>query len=400
MYRWLLVIWVFWLLSVPLQGVAEASCTVCHPEIAVEFKASVHADEVSCTDCHGGNPKATDLQAHDVNAGYIGKPSRASIPELCASCHADPVRMKPYGLPTDQLAQYRTSQHGQLLARGDTRAAVCTDCHATHRILQPLEPSSTVSRRNIATTCGRCHSAQKLMTAYNLPADQVEKYNLSVHSTALLVDEHPAAPTCATCHGTHGAVLPQAGEIDKVCGHCHTHSRKFFVAGPHGNAMKEGKISECVACHGYHDIAIPDATLFDTTCHVCHAPDSTASLTGQKLKTLLNRARESLEIATTDLQQAEKKFPRVRRYRARLQQARAYFIQALPEQHALGVERVENLTRNARSISDEVRATIHGIEEEKWLRYIGLTLVWLFILFGVVVLALYRQDIRRDRRRL
>jgi hypothetical protein len=400
MRRWLIMIWACWLLWTPTRGAGEESCMVCHRDITVEYEASVHADEFSCTACHGGNPQATDLrQAHAVDAGYIGTPDRASIPALCASCHADPNRMKPYGLPTDQYAQYQTSQHGRLLARGDTRAAVCTDCHATHRILSPLEPSSTVSRRNISATCGRCHSAQDMMAAYDLPADQAEKFQRGVHSTALLVEEHPVAPTCATCHGNHGAVLPQVGDIAKVCGHCHTQTRKYFAEGPHGRAMEKGEMSECITCHGYHDIAKPDAALFDTTCHVCHAQGSTALLTGEKIKTLLKRARESLTTATAELTRVEKSFPQARRYRSRLQQARAYFIQALPVQHALAVDRVEDLTRNARSIGEEVRAAIHGVEEERQLRYIGLTLVWIFILFTVVVLALYRRAVRRQRER-
>ncbi len=180
---------------------AEESCRTCHPDVKIDYESSIHAREFSCTVCHGGDPAVTSLEAHAASKGYIGKPKRTEIPALCASCHADPNRMKPFGLPTDQYAQYQTSQHGLLLAKGDAHVAVCTDCHGVHNILPRDEPNSPDAPRNIPTTCGRCHADHELMAAYNLPADQVDKVRGSVHGTALFVDEHPSAPTCTTCHG-------------------------------------------------------------------------------------------------------------------------------------------------------------------------------------------------------
>jgi hypothetical protein len=121
-------------------------------------------------------------------------------------------------------------------------------------------------------------------------------------------------------------------------------------------------------------------------------------LTAQKLKTILNRARESLEQVDSEMARVEKLFPKVGRYRSRLQQARAYYVEALPVQHALAVDRVEDLTRSARSIGEDVRATIHGVEEEKRLRYIGLALSWVCILFAVAVGHTYKREKQRQRR--
>ena len=42
--------------------------------------------------------------------------SRREIPSLCDGCHGDPGMMRPYNLPTDQHALYRTSQHGKAVA--------------------------------------------------------------------------------------------------------------------------------------------------------------------------------------------------------------------------------------------------------------------------------------------
>jgi Doubled CXXCH motif (Paired_CXXCH_1) len=385
-------------LSAASAAAAAESCVTCHPDVKAAYADSVHAKEFGCTGCHGGDPTVLDTSAHATAKGYIGKPARTAIPALCASCHADPNRMKPFGLPTDQYAQYQTSEHGLRLAKGDTRVAVCTDCHGTHRILRPAEPLSSVYRRNVPATCGRCHADKRLMAAYNLPADQLDKFRGSVHGVALFVDDHPSAPTCATCHGAHGASAPHVRSIQAVCGHCHARTREYFNAGPHRRAADAGKMSECISCHGYHDTAPPSRALFDTACGRCHPAGSSERRAAEKLKTLLSRTQESLDLARTDLAQTQVQFPTVARYRPRLQEARAYYLEALPVQHSLAVDRVDDLTRNARSIAEEVQAATLGVRQESRLRDLVLALAWLFILFTVAVAAAFARERRRRHR--
>ncbi|MFQ5665337.1 MAG: hypothetical protein ACE5I7_02785 [Candidatus Binatia bacterium] len=392
--------WIHFLAVVALLPCAsrqvEGACGTCHPGVKTDYRQSVHSEDFGCPVCHGGDPTAMTLEAHAVAKGYLGTPARQDIPRLCASCHADPTRMRPFGLPTDQYAQYQTSEHGRQLARGDTRVAVCTDCHGAHRILPPEEPTSPVARRNIAATCGHCHSDHALMAAYSLPADQVQQFCQSVHGVALLVEDHPSAPTCATCHGAHGAAAPQVGSIRRVCGHCHQRTREYFDESPHRKATDAGKMSECVSCHGYHDTAPPDLTLFDTACRKCHARGSAAFLTGQKLKTVLSRAREAIEAAAAELARVDRLFPTVVRYRPRLQQARASYLEALPVQHSLAMQRVDDLTRSARSTAEDVQASVHAAEQASQLRYIVLGGAWLFILFTAGVAYLYKRERSRD----
>ncbi|MBI4518510.1 MAG: hypothetical protein HY699_22155 [Deltaproteobacteria bacterium] len=376
---------------------APESCGTCHPNVKTEYGESVHAKEFGCTGCHGGDATIESEEAHAAAKGYLGKPSRQAVPALCATCHADPTRMKAFGLPTDQYAQYQTSGHGVRLAQGDARVAVCSDCHGSHRILAPQQPLSPVSRRNISATCGRCHSDQPLMAEYRLPADQVDKFRRSVHGVALFDEEHRSAPTCATCHGPHGAVAPQVGSIRAVCGHCHERTREYFNQGPHRQAADDGKMSECVSCHGYHDTAAPDRALFDTTCPSCHEPGSNGVLAAQKLKTLLTQAQDSVATAHAEIARAAETSPTVARYRPRLQQGWAHFMEALPLQHALAVERVDDLTRSARSIAEDVRAAVHGAEQQWQLRYVLLGLAWVFILFTAGVAYSRKKERQRVR---
>jgi hypothetical protein len=180
-----------------------------------------------------------------------------------------------------------------------------------------------------------------------------------------------------------------------VCGHCHARTREYFNEGPHRKAADEGQMSECVSCHGYHDTAHPDRTLFDTVCEGCHPAGSAAFATGQKLRTLLSRAYEALETCATETARAATLFPTVARYYPRLQQAKAHFREALPVQHSLAVDRVDDLTRSARSIAEDVRATVHGVEQESQLRYVVLGLAWVFILFTAGTAYLYKKERQR-----
>lgn len=377
----------------------QNSCLTCHSEIKVEYLESVHTGfGVTCVDCHGGDPTTLEIQkAHALEAFFRGTPQRTEIPELCASCHSDPVKMKPYGLRTGQYAEYQTSQHGKLLAQGDTRVAVCTDCHTAHRILPAWEPRSTVHADNIPSTCARCHSDTKLMEPYGIPTNQFEGFRQSVHGKALLEQGNMKAPSCATCHGTHGAAPPGVENVSKVCGACHSNERSYFNASPHKKPMDEQRISECASCHSNHQIEPTDRKLFDTVCTHCHSAGSSEQLVGQKIKTLLVAADESLREATQLLEQAQQKAVDVSAYRSRLIEAQSYFLQALPVQHSLDIVHIEELTRRAKSIADDVRGGLHSLQGVFTIRLLGLTLVWIFLLLLIVVILLVLRERRGER---
>lgn len=384
-----------------LGGISQEqnSCLVCHSEIKVEYLESIHAAfNVTCVACHGGDPTTLETEkAHALEAFFRGTPQRPEIPELCASCHSDPVRMKPYGLRTDQYSEYQTSQHGKLLAQGDTRVAVCSDCHTAHKILPAWEPRSTVHPENIPSTCAHCHADKKLMEPYGIPTDQFEGFRQGVHGQALLEQGNTKAPSCATCHGTHGATPPGVADVSKVCGTCHSNERAYFDASPHKKPMDEARISECASCHSNHQIEPADRKLFDRICTSCHGSNSKEQLVGQKLKTLLAGAYEALEEATQLFERAQQRAIDVSPYRSRLIEARSYFLQALPVQHSLDVAHIEELTRRAKSIADDIRGGIHSLQGAVTIRVLGLSLVWVFLLLLIIVIYLVLRERRGER---
>lgn len=278
----------FFLLAVSVSiAQGKNSCVECHSAMPDSlnvtqetFSHDVHAQKgLACVSCHGGDATSDDPEkAMSKKAGWKGHIDRRQIPQLCGSCHSDPAYMRQFnpGLRTDQLAQYHTSVHGKRLAAGDTKVAVCTDCHSVHNLRAPNDPQSTVYPVNVATTCSRCHADANYMKGYGIPTNQFAKYNTSVHHDALMVRGDLSAPTCTTCHGNHGAAPPGVDSVPNVCSTCHVFQAQMYEKSSHKAAFDSASLPGCVVCHENHGIAHPtDAKLSDQpggVCMQCHTP--------------------------------------------------------------------------------------------------------------------------------
>jgi hypothetical protein len=373
--------------SQPPQAASSASgrCGVCHPSERVQFERSSHAQEaVRCVSCHGGNDRSLD-QGAAHGSGFRGRPRRADIPRLCASCHSDETRMRPYNLPVDQFALYQTSGHGRRLARGDTRVAVCSDCHGAHDILPPSDPSSRVFRINLPKTCLGCH-AEGAAAGHGAREDDPKTYLSSVHARELLDRGNPRAPTCVSCHGVHGAAPPGAGDIDKVCGHCHTAERRYFAAGPHLARMVKAGLPECVSCHSNHGIQTSQPQRLAAVCADCHGADSPQATLGSKMWTEYQAAATQIDQAAALITRADQIPIQTEDYRARIEEARTYLREALPAAHAVQEQTVAGLTTRARGIGAEVASEIYGKIGHLQARKVGLVVFWFYLALTVVVL--------------
>jgi len=376
------------------QTTPDNQCGVCHPRERVEFERSVHAVEsLSCVDCHGGDPRTDDVDRAHATKNFVTGKSRKDIPALCASCHADLERMQPFNLPTNQLALYQLSGHGRRLAKGDDRVAVCSDCHSSHGTRTSSDPMSPTHRRNLPATCGRCHDDDALMANYGGTRHPYAEYMKSTHALQLFEYGNPNAPVCSDCHGVHGAAPPDLGDIHRVCGRCHTTTRKYFDAGPHLLGMDQAGLPECSSCHGHHSVLSAPAGGF-AICSDCHEDGSPALAIGQRIDVLVRNAND--EIATADsLVTVAAEVPlAVADYEARLREARTYLTEVRPLSHSVAVEPVEDMTRRARSIAAEVESEIHGQLQDISVRKLGLLAFWFYVLLTIAVLL----DVRRGRR--
>jgi hypothetical protein len=374
------------------------SCMVCHGEQKVGYKKSIHAEMgILCHDCHGGNPSSFDQEiSMSKKAGFIGKPTRKEVVFLCGNCHANQKRMKSFGIPTHQLEDYKTSQHGiAVLEKNDFKAAICTDCHGTHLILPADNPMSKVFPTTLPQTCAECHSNKKLMDKYNLPSNTFEEYSQGIHGEYLLQKNDRSAPTCARCHGNHGALPPGVTEVEHVCGQCHTRATQYFDQSPHLAAMKRREMAQCISCHQQHRTEKASVEMIGPVCTNCHDQESGAYKRGQQIKTVLVETQEEINGAESIIGEAKLKGVDITEDEVGLERAKSNLIEAVPKVHALNLSLVEESTVQAKSIASDIKLRIHEILESFRLRRVALGFIWLFILFTVTLLYIKKK--RADR---
>ena len=262
-----LVLWALagWSGSAAAEPPVE-SCTTCHLGTGDErlakpvksFAEDIHAAKgFGCVACHGGDPKQTGMEAMDPAKGYIGKPERSQIAQVCGRCHADARFMKRYNpsLRIDQVAEYASSVHGRRLKElGDPKVATCASCHPAHAIRPPSDPKSSVHPLRVAETCGQCHADPKYMETYRIPTDQLQRYRTSVHWKTMTEKGDLSAPTCNDCHGNHGAAPPGVSWVGNVCGQCHTVMAELFAKSIHAKVFAQMGAPGCATCHENHGI--------------------------------------------------------------------------------------------------------------------------------------------------
>jgi hypothetical protein len=171
-----------------------------------QYKTSVHgikwakgdAKVAVCTDCHG---------IHDIRApsDLRSKVHPTNIATTCSHCHADAEYMKPYGIATDQFANYQKSVHHEaMMVRGDMSAPTCTTCHGNHGAAPP-------GVADVTHVCSNCH------------VFQAQLFDSSPHKQAFA---NMNLPGCVTCHSNHLIKHPTDEMIGTgpraVCVQCHS----------------------------------------------------------------------------------------------------------------------------------------------------------------------------------
>ncbi len=203
-------------------GIPKPACSQCHQGQQADYDRGVHGQEVKsgnsaapdCSVCHGAAHELLRTKSSEF---------RDKVPDTCGMCH------------NEVADQFRTSVHGQALAKGITQAPVCTDCHGEHSILKPSNAASPVHAENIRDTCGNCHGNVKLSRRFGLPTDRVVSFDASFHGLAAKEGNETVA-NCSSCHGVHN-ILPSsdprstinAKNLAVTCGKCHQGAGQRFA---------------------------------------------------------------------------------------------------------------------------------------------------------------------------
>jgi hypothetical protein len=371
-------------------------CVSCHADKRRAFSQGVHSERgIRCHDCHGGDPASFETAtAH--RGRFVGTPSKTATVELCAACHSDPDQMRQYGLPADQVAELRTSLHGELLlGQGNADAPTCTNCHDAHTILRPEDARSNIYPTNIPATCAACHQDQQLMDKYGLPTDQHEQFRESAHGVQLFEVQNFAAPTCVGCHGSHAALPPGVTEIVNVCTRCHVLVGQAFNAGPHGEAARAGDLPGCVACHSNHGTEIVPPDEIAEGCTNCHDQNGNASVLGLEIQERITQATTDLVAAEHAIEELVRNGREVSDARFRYQSALTDYLQLTQMQHGLDAEQLEDLSRQVGSVSRSIRETAEVSEEERWEHKLVLVPVWFLALSAMAFAWFKLRDLQR-----
>ncbi len=381
-----------------LQGVQDTAaygCVICHADKRQAFQMGVHAERgIRCADCHGGNPASFEVRT--AHAGrFLKRPTKIGTAQLCASCHSDPDRMRQYGLPSGQLAELKTSRHGELLFRGNPDVPTCTDCHDAHLIRPPVDARSSVYPANIAATCARCHENVSLMRKYGLPTTQVAEFRAGAHGVALYQQGNFAAPTCVGCHGSHAALPPKVTEIVHVCDRCHVELGRALHQGPHGPPAASGRLPGCLGCHTNHATERVPPDRIAATCTRCHAPESPAAQRGQVIQQQVVEATGELQAAAAAIEDLVRAGRPVTDERFRYQSALTAYQQIAEVQHSLDLDRLDDLVRQVSSLSRAIRSTEEAAAEQRWEHRLILVPVWFLALSAAVLAGFKLSDLKR-----
>lgn len=238
-------------LAAASQNDPSAKCVKCHSKNlkkqledgetlslhvpTAEFDQSVHSG-IGCVGCHadvtkGKHPSREPIASHRALSLRYN--------QSCHSCHED------------KYTAYEGSVHAHMVAAGDRKAPLCSDCHGSHTIRQHAvyEPAS-------GEPCSNCH------------ADIYTAYEQSVHGQArirgnVIRDAHVQAPICADCHRAHDvSAVASVDYLRETCLGCHdgamaAHEKWLPNAGMHLSAVA------CAACHSPMAERRVDLQLYD-----------------------------------------------------------------------------------------------------------------------------------------
>jgi cytochrome b subunit of formate dehydrogenase len=271
--------------NLPMQ---PPSCIKCHEGPVKEYAMSMHgvshqigaSGAASCWDCHGSH----DMLSHKDPKSPVFK---LNLPGTCAKCHSNPGLTREYEMKYPQAAsQYMDSIHGRaLLKMGLIVAPSCNDCHGVHDIKRAVDRESPINHANVAKTCGKCHVGIEETYLKSVHGQLLAKGDKrgpvctdchSAHEVETPKNGHfkmASDQNCGKCHA------------DRLEHYRDTYHGKAMALGKPNVASD---VAACYDCHGHHDVLPPSdprsrlsKNNILATCQQCH-PGATMRFTEYK----------------------------------------------------------------------------------------------------------------------
>lgn len=256
---------------------APPQCGTCHDEVSKAYAASIHgvsrsmgaSGAATCWDCHGTHRiipvKQGDSPVFKLN-----------LPGTCARCHSNPGLTSEYRMKVPEAAaHYMESIHGRaLLKLGLIVAPSCNDCHGVHNIRRSVDRDSPINHAHVATTCGKCHLGVEKTYEASVHGQLLAKgdargpvctdchtaHEIETQAGGLL--KEASDRRCGKCHQ------------DRLENYLETYHGKAIALG---GAHEAPQVAACYDCHGHHDVLPPSnpasrlspANIVQT-CRQCH----------------------------------------------------------------------------------------------------------------------------------
>jgi cytochrome b subunit of formate dehydrogenase len=261
------------------------NCAGCHEEESKEYATSIHgvshtlgaSGAASCWDCHGSHDIGPVKQADSPVF-------KLSLPRTCAKCHSNEGLTKEYQMKYPEAAsQYQESIHGRaLLKMGLIIAPSCNDCHGVHDIKRGVDRDSPINHANVAKTCGKCHVGVEQIYEQSVHGQLLAKGDQrgpvctechTSHEVETPKNGHFKMASDARCGKCHE---------DRLTHYRDTYHGKAMALGKPNVASD---VAACYDCHGHHDVLPPSnpasrlskANIL-ATCQQCH-PDASMGFT-------------------------------------------------------------------------------------------------------------------------
>lgn len=239
------------------EDLKPAKCGSCHQTEQEEHTKSLHGKALirgdnlapTCKTCHG---------SHDILPVSDPKSSvyPMKIPFLCGRCHQEGTKVqRQRTIHQDHIVEnYSESIHGQgLLKKGLIVAPNCASCHTPHSILSHTDAASSISRKNIAATCTKCHV-------------MIEAVHRKIIKGELWEKKSHVLPACIDCHQPHKIrnVFYDFGMANKDCMSCH--QKESIKSSKDGHSL-------------YVDINVYEKSIHNkTACSQCHSEVNASSV--------------------------------------------------------------------------------------------------------------------------
>jgi hypothetical protein len=236
------------------------------------------------------------------------------------------------------------------------------------------------------------------MKSYKLGATQFADYTDSVHHEAMVARGDLSAPTCSTCHGSHGAVPPGAGSVANVCSTCHVLQAQFFNESVHKEAFPEG----CATCHTSHKIKHPDDNFVGlakgAACADCHSADDDPGKAAQAIHDHLTRFEAQVGEIRNLMDRAASAGMDVADAELQLAQAKDALTKARVRVHTASLPRVDAELNAGTTVAIKARNTAEEALRERTRRRKELIIPVTAFLAVVISLGAYIRELERKER--